>query len=132
MGRRWQKLHRLVYLSAGLGVACLNEASVGPGMVRLGAAAGLPALQDVEFHLLPPRRGESPLVRMHFGSRGTLAATITARRACTLKRPRTARDEVADRVAGLELRGKLGKGLHDTILSIPDRQRLERGSRTII
>lgn len=49
-------------ISAGLGVACLNESSVGPGMVRLSASSGLPALQEVEFHLLPPRRGESPLV----------------------------------------------------------------------
>jgi DNA-binding transcriptional LysR family regulator len=49
-------------ISAGLGVACLNDSSIGPGMVRLNAAAGLPALQEVEFHLLPARRGEAPLV----------------------------------------------------------------------
>jgi DNA-binding transcriptional LysR family regulator len=49
-------------IAAGLGVACLNDSSVGPGMVRLSTEGELPALPEVEFHLLPARRGESALV----------------------------------------------------------------------
>ena len=49
-------------VAAGLGVACLNESSIGPGLVRLSPAAGLPQMPEVEFHLLPPRRGEAPVV----------------------------------------------------------------------
>ncbi|CAG9176726.1 LysR family transcriptional regulator [Cupriavidus respiraculi] len=53
-------------LAAGLGVSCLNESAIGPGIARLdgraAAARRLPALPPVEFCLLPPRRGESALI----------------------------------------------------------------------
>ncbi|WP_191576606.1 LysR family transcriptional regulator [Achromobacter insolitus] len=45
-------------VSAGLGVACLNESALGAGMARLHAP-GLPALPSVEFRLLAARPGES-------------------------------------------------------------------------
>ncbi len=45
-------------ISAGLGVACLNESALAPGVARL-QAPGLPALPMVEFRLLPARPGES-------------------------------------------------------------------------
>ncbi|MFY0475889.1 LysR family transcriptional regulator [Achromobacter marplatensis] len=45
-------------ISAGLGVACLNESALAPGVARLHAP-GLPALPMVEFRLLPARAGES-------------------------------------------------------------------------
>ena len=45
-------------ISAGLGVACLNESALAPGVARLHAP-GLPALPMVEFRLLPARPGES-------------------------------------------------------------------------
>ncbi|KAG1307866.1 hypothetical protein G6F63_016498 [Rhizopus arrhizus] len=45
-------------ISAGLGVACLNESALAPGIARLHAP-GLPALPAVEFRLLPARAGES-------------------------------------------------------------------------
>lgn len=48
-------------ISAGLGVACLNESALAPGIVRLHAA-GLPALPAVEFRLLPARAGESEFI----------------------------------------------------------------------
>jgi len=49
-------------LAAGLGVACLNESALSEGVEALGPPHGLPALPRVEFHLLPPRRGEPELV----------------------------------------------------------------------
>lgn len=49
-------------LKAGLGISCLNESSIGPGVVACPPGVGLPALPAVEFHLLPGRAGESPLV----------------------------------------------------------------------
>jgi len=49
-------------LKAGLGISCLNESSLGSGMVPCPSAAGLPELPAVEFHLLPARAGESELV----------------------------------------------------------------------
>ncbi|WP_447918635.1 LysR family transcriptional regulator [Achromobacter aegrifaciens] len=48
-------------VAAGLGVACLNESALAPGMARLHAP-GLPALPTVEFRLLPARTGESEFV----------------------------------------------------------------------
>ncbi|MBY4896036.1 LysR family transcriptional regulator [Cupriavidus sp. AU9028] len=53
-------------LAAGLGLSCLNASSIGPGFAALPAAAleklGLPRLPQVEFLLLPPRRGEPALI----------------------------------------------------------------------
>ena len=49
-------------LKAGLGISCLNESSIGSGMVPCPSTVGLPALPPVEFHLLPGRPGESELV----------------------------------------------------------------------
>ena len=49
-------------LKAGLGISCLNESSVGAGMVPCPPAVNLPPLPAVEFHLLPGRPGESELV----------------------------------------------------------------------
>jgi DNA-binding transcriptional LysR family regulator len=49
-------------LKAGLGIGCLNESSIGPGVVACGASVGLPALPPVEFHLLAGRSGESERV----------------------------------------------------------------------
>ncbi|MGH8780891.1 LysR family transcriptional regulator [Paraburkholderia sp.] len=49
-------------LKAGLGISCLNESSIGPGVVACPPGIGLPPLPAVEFHLLPGRAGESPLV----------------------------------------------------------------------
>jgi DNA-binding transcriptional LysR family regulator len=46
-------------LKAGLGISCLNESSIGGGLVACAANIGLPALPAVEFHLLPGRPGES-------------------------------------------------------------------------
>ncbi|WP_241075020.1 LysR family transcriptional regulator [Achromobacter insuavis] len=48
-------------IAAGLGVACLNESALTPGIGRL-QAPGLPPLPDVEFRLLPPRPGEDPFI----------------------------------------------------------------------
>lgn len=48
-------------VAAGLGVACLNESAMAPGMVRL-RAPGLPALPMAEFRLLPARPGESEFI----------------------------------------------------------------------
>ncbi|MCV6805106.1 LysR family transcriptional regulator [Achromobacter ruhlandii] len=48
-------------IAAGLGVACLNESALTPGIARL-QAPGLPALPDVEFRLLPPRPGEDRFI----------------------------------------------------------------------
>ncbi|WP_233828152.1 LysR family transcriptional regulator [Paraburkholderia sp. ZP32-5] len=49
-------------LKAGLGISCLNESSLGGGVVACAAHIGLPALPAIEFHLLPGRPGESELV----------------------------------------------------------------------
>jgi DNA-binding transcriptional LysR family regulator len=49
-------------LKAGLGISCLNESSIGGGLVACASNIGLPALPPVEFHLLPGRIGESELV----------------------------------------------------------------------
>lgn len=58
-------------LAAGLGVACLNESSLCPGVARLAEPHGLPALPRASFHLLPPRAGESDFVQR---ARALLAA----------------------------------------------------------
>ncbi len=49
-------------LKAGLGISCLNESSIGAGVVACPPSVGLPALPAVEFHLLPGRLGESERV----------------------------------------------------------------------
>ncbi|KXU90131.1 LysR family transcriptional regulator [Paraburkholderia monticola] len=49
-------------LKAGLGISCLNESSLGGGVVACAANIGLPSLPALEFHLLPRRPGESELV----------------------------------------------------------------------
>lgn len=51
-------------LQAGLGVGCLCASAIGEGLVRIGVGGrnGLPALPQVMFSLLPPRRGESAQV----------------------------------------------------------------------
>ncbi|MFM0376008.1 LysR family transcriptional regulator [Paraburkholderia strydomiana] len=49
-------------LKAGLGISCLNESSIGAGVVACAPGIGLPALPAVEFHLLPGRIGESERV----------------------------------------------------------------------
>jgi len=49
-------------LAAGLGVACLNEAALAPGLAPLAAPHGLPALPAASFYLLPPRPGEEAFV----------------------------------------------------------------------
>ncbi|MEC5408284.1 LysR family transcriptional regulator [Paraburkholderia sp. MPAMCS5] len=49
-------------LKAGLGISCLNESSIGEGVVACPTSIGLPALPAVEFHLLPGRIGESERV----------------------------------------------------------------------
>ncbi|MEX3692839.1 LysR family transcriptional regulator [Paraburkholderia sp. BR14263] len=46
-------------LKAGLGISCLNESSIGDGLMPCPASFGLPALPAAEFHLLPGRLGES-------------------------------------------------------------------------
>ncbi|MEX3823997.1 LysR family transcriptional regulator [Paraburkholderia sp. BR14262] len=46
-------------LKAGLGLSCLNESSIGDGLMPCPASFGLPALPAAEFHLLPGRLGES-------------------------------------------------------------------------
>ncbi len=48
-------------LAAGIGVACLNESALAPGVTRL-ANPDLPTLPDVEFCLLAPRPRESEFV----------------------------------------------------------------------
>ena len=49
-------------LKAGLGISCLNESSIGSGMVPCPPTIGPPQLPAVEFHLLPGRPGESARV----------------------------------------------------------------------
>ncbi|MBO4122881.1 LysR family transcriptional regulator [Cupriavidus gilardii] len=54
-------------LVAGLGISCLNRSAIPAGVASLDAATAsslhLPALPQVEFCLLPPRRGEAPVVQ---------------------------------------------------------------------
>ncbi|TWG88500.1 DNA-binding transcriptional LysR family regulator [Cupriavidus gilardii J11] len=53
-------------LAAGLGLSCLNQSALVPGVAALDAATqarlGLPSLPAVEFGLLPARRGEAEFV----------------------------------------------------------------------
>ncbi|WP_345812824.1 LysR family transcriptional regulator [Paraburkholderia sp. PREW-6R] len=49
-------------LKAGLGISCLNESSIGAGVMACPSSIGLPTLPPVEFHLLPGRIGESERV----------------------------------------------------------------------
>lgn len=49
-------------LSAGLGVSCLNASAVPEGAVAVTGVAGLPALPDVAFSMVPPLPGEPPVV----------------------------------------------------------------------
>jgi DNA-binding transcriptional LysR family regulator len=46
-------------LKAGLGIGCLNESSLGAGVVVCPPSVALPALPTVEFHLLPGRPDEN-------------------------------------------------------------------------
>lgn len=48
-------------LAAGLGIACLNEGALAPGVARVSGRA-LPALPRADFVLQPPRAGESAFV----------------------------------------------------------------------
>ena len=50
-------------LAAGLGVACLNASALCEGVQALRPGAGLPALPQACFVVLPPREGESDFVR---------------------------------------------------------------------
>lgn len=50
-------------LAAGLGVACLNESSLCPGVVPLPKPHGLPALPRVGFDLLARRAGASLFIQ---------------------------------------------------------------------
>lgn len=49
-------------IAAGLGVSCLNESAIAPGLAICAASERLPPLPGVEFHLLPPRRSERPCI----------------------------------------------------------------------
>ena len=49
-------------LAAGLGVACLNESSLAPGVARLAEPHGLPSLPRANFHVLPERPGEDAFI----------------------------------------------------------------------
>lgn len=53
-------------LAAGLGISCLNESAIGPGVARIDTQTAsrlrLPALPAAEFYLLPARPGEAALV----------------------------------------------------------------------
>jgi molybdate transport repressor ModE-like protein len=49
-------------LAAGLGVTCLNASAVPDDAISVAGDAGLPALPDVEFSLLPSRPGEPAFV----------------------------------------------------------------------
>jgi DNA-binding transcriptional LysR family regulator len=60
-------------LAAGLGVGCLNQSALIPELAPLAPRHGLPALPQAEFRLLPPRRGEPPLLAQ---VRGMLAARL--------------------------------------------------------
>ncbi len=54
-------------LAAGLGISCLNRSAIPAGVAPLdgptASSLRLPALPEVEFCLLPPRRGEAPVVQ---------------------------------------------------------------------
>ena len=54
-------------LAAGLGVACLNESALAPGIARLDAP-DLPALPQAAFRVLPARPGEDAFVARARGS----------------------------------------------------------------
>jgi len=60
-------------LAAGLGIACLNESALCPGVVRLAEPHGLPTLPRAGFYLLPARAGESEFVGR---ARALLATTF--------------------------------------------------------
>ena len=60
-------------LAAGLGAGCINESALTPELERLGPRERLPALPPAWFQLLPPRRGEAPLVAQ---ARDMLAAQL--------------------------------------------------------
>jgi DNA-binding transcriptional LysR family regulator len=49
-------------LMGGLGVTCLNESAIPPGVSKFDVKGRLPKMPTVEFCLLPPRRGERALV----------------------------------------------------------------------
>ncbi|CAG9261653.1 LysR family transcriptional regulator [Paraburkholderia caribensis] len=49
-------------LAAGLGVACLNASAIPPIAAPLDCKLPLPSLPDVEFGLVPARRGEPSFV----------------------------------------------------------------------
>jgi len=61
-------------LAAGLGIACLNESALAPGIARVTPPRGLPPLPDATFHLLPPRAGETAFVAQ---AREALAAQFS-------------------------------------------------------
>ncbi|MEX3981282.1 LysR family transcriptional regulator [Paraburkholderia sp. EG287A] len=61
-------------LKAGLGISCLNESSIGEGLMPCPASFGLPALPAAEFHLLPGRPGESAHVTNARAALGELLA----------------------------------------------------------
>jgi len=50
-------------IAAGLGVACLNESALAPGITR-AQWPGLPPLPEVEFRLLLPRPGEDRFIEL--------------------------------------------------------------------
>lgn len=49
-------------LSAGLGVSCLNASAIPEGIAPFTNNAALPALPDVEFTMVPPRKTEAKFV----------------------------------------------------------------------
>ncbi len=49
-------------LSAGLGVSCLNASAIPEGIVPFTNNTALPALPDVEFTMVPPRKTEAKFV----------------------------------------------------------------------
>jgi DNA-binding transcriptional LysR family regulator len=49
-------------LAAGLGVACLNASAIPSTSAPLEDVRQMPSLPDVEFSLVPPRRGEPPFI----------------------------------------------------------------------
>jgi DNA-binding transcriptional LysR family regulator len=48
--------------AAGLGVTCLNASAIPPQMVHVGEKLGLPAMPNVAFGLMAPRKGEAMMV----------------------------------------------------------------------
>jgi DNA-binding transcriptional LysR family regulator len=49
-------------LAAGLGIACLNQSAIGPGVVELASPPPLPILPDANFYLLCAKAGADALV----------------------------------------------------------------------